>query len=61
MKYKVSVTQKMKYSDTITGDFTSLAVAQQFIETVIKHFEQVEISIYVVMDEKEVEDDAANV
>lgn len=61
MKYKVSVTQKMKYSDTITGDFTSLAVVQQFIETVIKHFEHVEISIYVVMDEKEVEDDAANV
>lgn len=61
MKYKVSVTQKMKYNDTITGDFTSLAVVQQFIETVIKHFEQVEISIYVVMDEKEAEDDAANV
>ena len=51
MKYRVSVTQKLKYSDTVTGTFTSLAVVQQFIETVIKHFEAVEVSIDVVTEE----------
>ena len=51
MKYRVSVTQKLKYSDTVTGTFTSLAVVQQFIETVIKHFEAVEVSIDVETEE----------
>ena len=51
MKYRVSVTQILKYCDTVTGTFTSLAVVQQFIETVIKHFEAVEVSIDVETEE----------
>lgn len=58
MKYKVSVMQRLKYNDTITGTFSSLAVVQQFIETVINHFEKVEISIDVVTKEED-EDDTA--
>lgn len=58
MKYKVSIMQRLKYNDTITGTFSSLAVVQQFIETIINHFEKVEISIDVITKE-EAEDDTA--
>lgn len=58
MKYKVSVTQRLKYNDTITGTFSSLAVVQQFIETIVNHFEEVEISIDVITKEED-EDDTA--
>lgn len=58
MKYRVSVTQRLKYSDTITGTFSNLAVVQQFIETIVNHFEEVEISIDVITKEEE-EDDTA--
>ena len=53
MKYKVSVTQRLKYSDTITGTFSNLAIVQQFIETIVNHFEEVEISIDVITKEEE--------
>lgn len=50
MKYNVTVKQTLKYQETITGTFTNLAVAQQFIETVINHFEEVSISIEVITE-----------
>ena len=51
MKYNVTIQQNIKYQETITGTFENLAVAQQFIETVMKHFEEVSVTIEVVTEE----------
>lgn len=53
MKYIVSVTQHIKYTDTITGTFASLTKAQEFIEMVMEHFDRVGISIDVETEDQE--------
>lgn len=57
MKFKVTITQNLKYHDTITGMFTSLVLVQQFIETVLNHFEAVSVSIDVITEEEDDEKD----
>jgi len=52
MKYNVTIKQNIKYQETITGTFENLAVAQQFIEAVMKHFEEVSVTIEVETDEE---------
>ena len=56
MKYKVAVTQQIKYSDTLEGVFDSLVEVQQFIDTVMAHFEKISISIDVINESEESED-----
>lgn len=56
MKYIVTVKQCIKYTDTIRGEFTNLAVVQQFIEMMTKHFKKIEIGIDVVTEEEEEEE-----
>ena len=51
MKYNVTIRQNIKYQETLTGTFENLAVAQQFIETVMKHFDEVSVTIEVVTEE----------
>lgn len=51
MKYNVTIRQNIKYQETLTGTFENLAVAQQFIEVVMKHFEEVSVTIEVVTEE----------
>ena len=50
MKYIVTVIQEIKYTERITGEFTSLAVVQQFVEMVSKHFDKISIKIDVVTE-----------
>lgn len=50
MKYKVSINQQLKYTEVIEGIFDDLAEVQQFIETVMTHFENVSVSIDVVKE-----------
>lgn len=57
MKYIVTVIQNIKYTDRIKGKFTNLAVVQQFVEMVSKHFEKVSISIDVVTEDEQEEDE----
>lgn len=57
MKYEITITQEVKYRDDIIGTFTNLAVAQQFIETVIRHFEKVSVSIRVITESEAVEEE----
>ena len=51
MKYNVTIRQSIKYQETLTGTFENLAVAQQFIETVMKHFDEVSVTIEVMTEE----------
>lgn len=53
MKYKVTITQQIKYSDQIIGIFDNLAEVQQFIETIMAHFEKVSVGIDVVAEKSE--------
>lgn len=53
MKYRVTIVQDLKYRETIEGTFTSLAVVQQFIEMVMKHFEAIDITISIDTEEEE--------
>ena len=51
MKYIVKINQKLQYNETLIGEFTNLAVVQQFVETVINHFENVSVNISIEMEE----------
>ena len=53
MKYKVTITQQIKYGEQIVGIFDNLADVQQFIETVMEHFEKVSVGIDVIAEESE--------
>ena len=53
MKYKVIVHQNLKYSDNIVGYFDNLTEVQTFIETVLTHFENADVSIEVVVPKEE--------
>ena len=53
MKYRVTIVQDLKYRETIEGTFTSLAVVQQFIEMVMKHFEAIDITISIDTEEED--------
>lgn len=55
MKYIITVRQELKYSETLQGTFDDLVEVQQFIETVMKHFEKVSIHIEIVTDDTEVD------
>ena len=57
MKYKVIVHQNLKYSDNIVGYFDNLTEVQTFIETVLTHFENADVSIEVVVPKEEEEDE----
>lgn len=56
MKYKVTITQQIKYSDTLEGVFDNLVEVQQFIDAVMAHFEKISISIDVIDESEESED-----
>lgn len=56
MKYIITVKQELKYMETIMGIFGDLIEAQQFIETVMRHFEKVSIHIEIVTDDAEVDE-----
>lgn len=53
MKYKVTINQQLKYTEVVEGIFDDLAEVQQFIETVMKHFINVSVSIDVITEESE--------
>ena len=52
MKYRVTINQKLKYNETIVGEFNNLTEVQTFIETVIAHFEKASIGIEVITGEE---------
>lgn len=52
MKCIVTIIQKRKYDETLVGEFDNLAVVQQFIDMITKHFKDVAISIEVVTEEE---------
>ena len=58
MIYEVTINQRFKYNETIVGRFTDLAEVQQFVETVIAHFEKVELNIAVLRDEDQGQEEA---
>ena len=53
MKYKVIVHQNIKYSDNIIGYFDSFTDVSKFVETVLLHFSNADVSIEWVMQEEE--------
>ncbi len=57
MKYEVTVTQEVRYTDRITGIFDNLVEVQQFIAMIMAHFEKVSASIELVIETEESEDE----
>ena len=45
MKYEVSVVQRIKYSETITGEFDNMEEMQKFVDTIMGHFECVTVHV----------------
>ena len=52
MKYNVTIRQNIKYQETLVGTFENLAIAQQFIDMVLKHFEEISVTIDLVTEEE---------